>query len=94
MSFGMIDGLERRNRGHIVGAAFDPDRALRGRRQHFGKVDRRTDVVSIQPIGEQPEAATRVAAGPPAPRTAWTFTASVAGPLRPIPAVSRWAGHR
>ncbi len=50
--------------------------------------------VSIQPIGAPAKAATRVAAEPPAPRQPWTFTASIAGPLRSVPAASRWAGHR
>lgn len=50
--------------------------------------------VSIQPVGQPAPAPTRVVAELPAPRGAWTFTATVAGPLRPVPAVSRWAGHR
>ena len=50
--------------------------------------------VSIQPVGEAGPVATRVAAVPPAPRGTWTFTATVVGPARTVPAVSRWAGHR
>ena len=50
--------------------------------------------VSIQPVGDAGPVATRVAAAPPAPRAAWTFTAPVVGPARSVPAVSRWAGHR
>ena len=50
--------------------------------------------VSIQPVGEPPVVATRVAADVPAPRDPWAFRATVAGPLRSVPTTSRWAGHR
>jgi hypothetical protein len=50
--------------------------------------------VSIQPIGEPAAVATRVVADVPAPRVPWSFGGLVAGPVRSVPAPSRWAGHR
>ena len=50
--------------------------------------------VSIQPIGEAAAAPTRVVADVPAPRVPWSFGGTVAGPIRLVPAASRWAGHR
>jgi hypothetical protein len=50
--------------------------------------------VSIQPVGDPGPVATRVDARVPTPRGAWTFTDHVAGPLRFVPSVARWAGHR